>query len=286
MPLSSVVPVASRWSPTAAALPRSITVTRRWGTPPRCTKTRTLAADPTLTATSGVRATAVGAAGGAARAAGAGSVRRVVQAATVAMPSPLAPALRRSAQSRSVGWNATQLRRTTSAISLGANNGLVNRRMTSILSSGRGACAGNAHGAARPVNTMSATNRMWVRMSGPRAAGALEPALGVTDIGIQAPVSVSPLPIERCQGFPAREVVGQPVVFHLLQAALQPRASHLLGIEHPRPILERGQREGQRVGPAVERGGGVRRSAGLANAIRIRSSAARRARRVTRADDR
>src|SRR5439155_26975772 len=65
-------------------------------------------------------------------------VRRVSQAAALAITAPPAPAVRKSAQSRSVGWNVRQLRRTTSATSVWAKRGLVSSRISSVLSRGGG----------------------------------------------------------------------------------------------------------------------------------------------------
>src|SRR2546426_3357761 len=96
-------------------------------------------------------------------------VRRPSQAAALAITSPPAPAVRRSAQSRSVGRNVRQLRRTTSATSVCANSGFVSSRINSVLSSGGGAWAGS--GATNDARTPTVRPERALR---PGTGGGLE----------------------------------------------------------------------------------------------------------------
>ena len=154
MPLSSVTADASRDRP-SAVVPRNAKVVRRSGVRPRLRRTRTLAAVPAVVTTSPGWATAViGWAVSVLADADALAARRVSQAAALAITSPPAPALRRSAQSRSVGRNVRQLRRTTSATSVWANMGFVSSRINSVLSSGGGDCAPPAVAAASEASTI------------------------------------------------------------------------------------------------------------------------------------
>src|SRR6185503_18253034 len=125
-----------------------------------------------------------------------------------------------------------------------------------------------------------------VSMSGPRASGTLELAFGGAHVGVERPVALFALPVERRQDSPARDVVREPIVFDLLQAALQAGARHLFRIEHPGAVVERRERERERIRALVENGGRKGSRPRIAvYAAAVGSGAARAAGGATGADD-
>src|SRR6266436_6647031 len=218
MPLSSVTAEASRDKPSAVE-PWSASVARRSGVRPRLRRTLTLAAVPAVVTISAGCATAVMGGGASSLAAVATAeevVRRPSQAAALAMTSPPAPALRRSAQSRSVGWNLRQLRRTTSATSVCANDGFVRSRISSVLSSGGGDCA--ASGATNDARTKTPRADRTLR---PGTGRTFEPHFYRAHIRIQALIASVARGIRSRHQVLACEVVRQPSIFYLLETTRQ-----------------------------------------------------------------
>src|SRR6266576_983241 len=249
MPLSSVTADASRGRP-RTVVPRKARVVRRSGVRPRLKRTRTLPPIPTVVTTSAGWATALTGCDASSLAdteAPAELVRRMSQAAALAITSPPAPAVRRSAQSRSVGRNLRQLRRTSSATSVCAKSGFVSNRISSVLSSGGGDCA--ASGATNDARTRSPRPDRTLR---PGTGRTFEPYFHRPHISIQALIASVARWIRSRHEVLACHVVRQPPIFHLLETTRQSRTPHPACIEHARPHIERGQRERQRVGPAVQ----------------------------------